>query len=95
MRRSSYDRCAGRSTGSWSPCRLPASLFIGIVLLAVLGGAAEIGALFLGVLVGGHVASDGRSNWYKGVQLLAFYLILATTFYLIPPEAARKIGRSP
>jgi hypothetical protein len=30
---------------------LPAALFIGIVLLAVLGGAAEIGALFLGVLV--------------------------------------------
>ena len=86
MRRSSYDRYAGRSTGSWSPCRLPASLFIGIVLLAVLGGAAEIGALFLGVLVGGHVASDGRSNWYKGVQ---------PTFYLIPPEAARTIGRSP
>jgi Ca2+:H+ antiporter len=126
------------------------SLFIGIVLLAVLGGAAEsgaaiamarknqmdlsvgiamgsciqialfvtpvlvlssylmaperltlgfnrleIGALFLGVLVGGQVASDGRSNWYKGVQLVAFYLILATTFYLIPPEAARTIGRSP
>jgi Ca2+:H+ antiporter len=48
----------------------------------------EIGALFLSVLIGGHVAGDGRSNWYKGVQLVAFYLILATMFYLIPAESA-------
>lgn len=48
----------------------------------------EIGALFLRVLVGSHVAGDGRSNWYKGVHLAAFYLILATMFYLIPPESA-------
>lgn len=47
----------------------------------------EIGALFLGVLIGAHVAGDGRSNWYKGVQLIAFYLILATMFYLVPPDA--------
>ena len=33
------------------------------------------------------VAGDGRSNWFKGVQLLAFYLILATMFYLVPPDA--------
>src|SRR5437867_10925257 len=30
-----------------------------------------------------------------GVQLVAFYLILATMFYLIPPETAGTIGRSP
>jgi hypothetical protein len=55
----------------------------------------EIGALFLGVLIGGHVAGDGRSIWYKGVQLVAFYLILATTFYLIPLETVSTFGRSP
>jgi Ca2+:H+ antiporter len=30
------------------------------------------------------VAGDGRSHWFKGVQLVAFYLILAAMFYLIP-----------
>ncbi len=44
----------------------------------------EIGALFLGVLIGTLVAGDGRSHWFKGVQLVAFYLILAAMFYLIP-----------
>ena len=44
----------------------------------------EVGALFLGVLIGAHVAGDGHSNWYKGVLLFAFYAILAAMFYLTP-----------
>src|SRR4030095_1329974 len=55
----------------------------------------EIGALFMGVLIGGTVAADGRSNWYKGVQLVAFYLILAAMFYLIPAETSRTLARLP
>jgi Ca2+:H+ antiporter len=55
----------------------------------------EVGALFLAVLVGGHVAGDGRAHWFKGVLLIAFYLILATMFYLIPPEIATAGGRPP
>jgi Ca2+:H+ antiporter len=53
----------------------------------------EIGALFMAVLIGGTVAADGRSNWYKGVQLVAFYLILATMFYLVPAETAPTLAR--
>jgi len=30
---------------------------------------------------------DGRSNWYKGVQLIAIYLIIALMFYFIPTSA--------
>lgn len=52
----------------------------------------EIGALFLGVLIGVLVAGEGRSHWFKGVQLLAFYLILAAMFYLIPAETAATLG---
>src|SRR5262249_28410880 len=37
----------------------------------------EIGALFMAVLIGAQVAGNGRSNWYKGVQLIAVYLIIA------------------
>jgi Ca2+:H+ antiporter len=45
---------------------------------------AEIGSLFVGVLIGSIVAGDGRSNWYKGVQLVTVYLIIALMFYFIP-----------
>jgi Ca2+:H+ antiporter len=44
----------------------------------------EIGSLFMGVLIGAHVAGDGRANWYKGVQLVTVYLIIALMFYLLP-----------
>jgi len=44
----------------------------------------EVGALFFGVLIGITIASDGRANWFKGVQLVGFYLILAALFYLLP-----------
>jgi Ca2+:H+ antiporter len=44
----------------------------------------EIGALFLAVLIGITIASDGRANWFKGAQLVGFYLILAALFYLLP-----------
>lgn len=45
---------------------------------------AEIGALFMAVLIGALVAGDGRSNWYRGVQLIAVYLIMALMFYFMP-----------
>jgi len=48
----------------------------------------EIGALFLGALIGVTVAGDGRANWFKGVQLIAFYVILAALFYFLPEAAA-------
>lgn len=44
----------------------------------------EVGALFLGVLIGTLVCGDGHSNWFKGVQLLTLYAIIALMFYVIP-----------
>jgi Ca2+:H+ antiporter len=44
--------------------------------------------VFFAVLVLGQVSDDGESNWIKGVQLLAVYLILAIVFYFAP-------GRTP
>jgi Ca2+:H+ antiporter len=40
--------------------------------------------VFFAVLVLGQVSGDGESNWIKGVQLLAVYLILAIVFYFAP-----------
>ena len=50
-------------------------------------GRAEIGSLFLAVLIGAMVSGDGRSNWYKGVQLITVYLIMAFLFYFMPEAA--------
>jgi Ca2+:H+ antiporter len=38
-------------------------------------------------MIGVLVTGDGRTNWFKGVQLPTFYFILAAMFYLIPFEA--------
>ena len=40
--------------------------------------------LFLSVLITGQIAGDGRSDWLKGVQLLAVYLLLAVSFFFLP-----------
>jgi Ca2+:H+ antiporter len=45
---------------------------------------AEMWMLFGAVLLGATVATTGQSNWFKGVQLLALYLIIAAILYLIP-----------
>jgi Ca2+:H+ antiporter len=45
---------------------------------------AEVGSLFLGALIGTVVCGDGRSNWFKGVQLVTVYVIVALMFYFLP-----------
>lgn len=45
---------------------------------------AEIGSLFMAVLIGTAVCGDGQSNWYKGVQLITVYTIIALMFYFMP-----------
>jgi Ca2+:H+ antiporter len=47
-------------------------------------GRAELGSMFLAVLIGAMVSGDGRSNWYKGVQLTTVYVIIAFLFYFMP-----------
>jgi Ca2+:H+ antiporter len=47
-------------------------------------GRIELGSLFLAVLMGIMIATDGKSNWYKGVQLITIYLIIAVLFYFMP-----------
>ncbi|WP_114946091.1 calcium/proton exchanger [Microvirga calopogonii] len=45
---------------------------------------AEMWMLFGAVLLGATVVTAGQSNWFKGAQLLALYLIIAAVLYLIP-----------
>jgi len=90
-RRNKLDLTIGIAMGS----SIQIALFVA-PLLALLSGfiaphplelsftRAELGTLFLAVLVGAIVSGDGRSNWYKGVQLTLVYAMIALLFYFLP-----------
>ena len=67
-----------------APVLVLASGFIAPEPLELSFSRAEIGTLFLGVLIGAIVAGDGRSNWYKGTQLMLVYAMIAILFYFLP-----------
>ena len=67
-----------------APALVLASGFIAPQPLELSFTRAEIGTLFLGVLVGAIVNGDGRANWYKGVQLILVYAMIAILFYFLP-----------
>jgi Ca2+:H+ antiporter len=90
-RRNKLDLTIGIAMGS----SIQIALFVAPVLVLVSGfiapqplelsfSRAEIGTLFLGVLIGAIVAGDGRSNWYKGIQLVLVYAMIAILFYFLP-----------
>ena len=70
-----------------APLLVIASYFIAPQPLELAFGRAEIGSLLMAVLIGAMVCGDGQSNWYKGVQLITVYSIIALMFYLIPQLA--------
>ena len=67
-----------------APVLVLASYLIAPQPLELAFNRAEIGSLFVGVMVGSMVCGDGESNWYKGVQLITVYAIIALMFYLMP-----------
>ena len=76
-----------------APVLVLLSYFIAPQPLELSFNRAETGSLFMGVLIGALVCGDGQSNWYKGVQLVTVYTIIALMFYFIP-ELARKATRT-
>jgi len=67
-----------------APLLVLASIFLGPAPLDLAFPAGLVLAVLLSVLITGQVASDGRSDWLKGVQLLAVYLVLGLTFFFLP-----------
>jgi Ca2+:H+ antiporter len=59
------------------------SLLIGNPLILVFN-QLELIALIVGVLIAALVSADGESNWLEGAELLAIYIILGLTFFLMP-----------
>ena len=90
-RKGRFDLSLGIALGSCilialfvAPVLVFASYFVGphpFLLSFSLGG---VGLLFLAVLIGAIVASGGYGNWYKGVQLIAVYLMIALLLYFVP-----------
>ena len=71
-----------------APILVFASLFIGPALLDLAFPAGLVLMVLLSVLVTGQVAGDGRSDWLKGAQLLAVYLILGLTYFFMPDASS-------
>jgi Ca2+:H+ antiporter len=67
-----------------TPVLVFASHFIGPHPLELSFNRAEVGSLFIGVLIGTVVCGDGQSNWFKGVQLVTLYIIIGLMFFFIP-----------
>ena len=70
-----------------APVLVLASHFVAPVPLTLSFSRAEVGSLLMGTLIGAMVSGDGRSNWYKGVQLVAVYAVIAMMFYFMPEVA--------
>jgi Ca2+:H+ antiporter len=67
-----------------APVIVLASLFFGPAPMDLAFPVGLVLAVLLSVLITGQVAGDGRSDWLKGMQLLAVYLALGLTFFFLP-----------
>ena len=90
-RKGRFDLSLGIALGSCiliavfvSPVLVFASYFVGPHPFQLTFNAGGVGLLFLSVLIGTLVASGGSGNWYKGVQLIAVYLMIGLLLYFVP-----------
>jgi Ca2+:H+ antiporter len=67
-----------------APVLVLASQVIGPAPMGLAFSNGLVLSVLLAVLITGQVAGDGRSDWLKGVQLLAVYLILGLAFFFTP-----------
>jgi Ca2+:H+ antiporter len=61
-----------------------ASLFVGPATMDLAFPPGLVLMVILSALITAQVAGDGRSDWLKGLQLLAVYLVFALTFFFLP-----------
>jgi Ca2+:H+ antiporter len=67
-----------------APVLVLTSLFLGPAPMDLAFPAGLVLIVLLSVLITGQVAGDGRSDWLKGMQLLAVYLVLGLAFFFLP-----------
>jgi Ca2+:H+ antiporter len=67
-----------------APVLVFASYFLGPAPMDLAFSRGLVLAVLLSVVVAAQVASTGRSDWLKGVQLLTVYIVLGLTFFFMP-----------
>jgi Ca2+:H+ antiporter len=90
-RKGRFDLSLGIALGSCiliavfvAPALVFVSYFVGPRPFQLTFNAGGVGLMFLSVLIGTLVASGGSGNWYKGVQLVSVYLMIALLLYFVP-----------
>ncbi len=66
-----------------APVLVLLSFFIGEFPMSLVFNGFELAALFFAVLIAGHVANDGESNWFEGLQLLSVYAVFGVVFFYV------------
>ncbi len=63
----------------------PILIFISLFFtpMSIIFNTFELIALIASVLIANRVSQDGESNYLEGVQLLAVYLIIAASFFIV------------
>jgi Ca2+:H+ antiporter len=64
-----------------APVLVVLSFLFGPGPLSLVFNGFELAAVFLAVVIATHIARDGESTWFEGLQLLAVYAVLGLTFY--------------
>lgn len=71
-----------------APVLVLSSLYIGPAPMNLAFTSGLTLTMMLAVLITAQIAGDGRSDWLKGVQLLAVYLVFGLAFFFIPAVPA-------
>jgi Ca2+:H+ antiporter len=67
-----------------APVIVIVSHFVGLEPMDLMFRPGLILAVFFSVLITAQIAGDGESDWLRGVQLLAVYLVLGIIFFFLP-----------
>ena len=59
------------------------SFAVGDFPMALVFNGFELAAVLLAVMIAIHVANDGESNWFEGLQLLSVYVVLGAVFFYV------------
>jgi Ca2+:H+ antiporter len=64
-----------------APVLVLLSFVVGPEPMALVFNGYELAALLAAVLISQFLSSEGESNWFEGVQLLALYAVLGLVFF--------------